>query len=117
MIKLCKKPHGKKKGAHALAHCQVIDNDPLRFFVTREGDIYINPIIKKHTKVTVDSLEGCMFYPDNNDIIVQRYHKCDVIYYDKDWNEINYTISGRLSKIFQHELNHFEGKTIYDKEN
>lgn len=121
MIRLCSVPLGKKTGAFAIAHCQITDDDPLRFFVTKEGFLFINPEIINHTEHLIDSVEGCMSYPNKDNILVKRYNKIEVKYNqlsdDKSGltDEIKTGISGKLSKIFQHEvLGHFEGETIYD---
>ena len=113
MHKLCLQPLGIKAGAYAIAHCQVTDNDPLKFFVTNEGEIFINPYIINHTNVTVDSKEGCMSFPLMPDIIVQRYHKITVNYLDANFIPQVETFSGKMAKVLQHEIDHFEGVNIY----
>lgn len=119
MISLCSKPLGIKSGALAIAHCQVTDKEPLRFFVTQEGKIYINPEITSHTKVFVDSQEGCMSFPMNKDVIVKRYNKVTVTYQELDGygftdiKELN--TGGKMAKVFQHEIDHFEGVNVYGR--
>ena len=104
----------------ALAHCQVDDTDPLCFFVTRGGKIIINPKIVRHSGYTVDSVEGCMTYPDNAPITKQRWRKIEVEYqtiHDGKLTEVmanNDDIKGLNAFIFQHEIDHFDGKYCYD---
>ena len=115
---LCNLSVGRNKGALAIAHCQVTKKDPLCFFITNTGEIIINPVITRHTRHTVDSEEGCMSFPFWDPINVPRYHKCEVEYLtlDEDNNFVEKTenISGTRAKMFQHEIQHFQGSFIYD---
>lgn len=113
--KLCFMPVGIKRGGLAIAHQQITNKDPLRFFVTQTGNIIVNPVITRHTKYTIDSTEGCLTFPENEDTVVERYNKCEVEYEDIDnlGVKIKEYLSGVKSKIFQHEIDHFECKYIY----
>ena len=118
MIDYCSNPSENFKVILALAHCQIDEKDPLRFFVTREKEIIINPIIINHTNSIVDSVEGCVTFPEKSNIIVQRYNKCQVKYYifdeEKVLMEIEEKLSGRRAKMFQHEIDHLNGIYIYE---
>ena len=118
MIKLCFKPIGLYNGGFAIAHQQVEDNYPLRFFVLKTGEIIVNPKIIRHTVVPVDSLEGCLSFPKQRQILVPRWNKCEVEYktVKKDGtlsDTIRENLSGPKSKIFQHEIDHLNCKYIY----
>lgn len=115
MIKLCHIPLGRKSGALAIAHCQVTDSAPLRFFVTKDGGIFINPVITRFTKSTVDSVEGCMSFANEPDITVQRHNKVTVEWLDENFKKHTETFNGKMSKIFQHEIQHFDGGNIYGR--
>jgi peptide deformylase len=108
---------GIHSGGLSVAHPQINNQDPLRFFVTREGEYVINPKIMNHTKHTVDSLEGCLSFPYDESITVQRYNIIDVIYQTLDEKGItelkSETVRGKRSKVFQHEIDHFDGKYIF----
>jgi peptide deformylase len=122
MYNLCYTQCGKYGGAKAIAHCQINDKDPLRFFITKDEKIVINPVITRHTRHTVDSLEGCLSYPDREMIVVQRWNKCEVKYLTLDDDgkkmiEVEESLSGTDAKVFQHELDHADGTTIYDIQN
>ena len=109
---------------YALAHCQVEAENPLRFFVFNMGSIMINPRIVNHTKTTVDSEEGCLSFLGKARVTVQRWNKIQVsctlvdpemfdgqpIHYD------NLDLSGLEARIVQHEIDHFDGITIFDQE-
>lgn len=104
----------------ALAHCQVESKDPLRFFVTKNREIVINPIITRHSGYTVDSVEGCMTYPDNAPITKQRWRKVEVEYQTIQDGKLTAVESseykGLQAAIFQHEINHFDAIYCYDTE-
>jgi len=119
MYNLCFTQRGMFPGGFAVAHPQINNEDPLRFFVTCDKEIIINPFIKNHTKTTVNSVEGCLSYPDRERITVQRYNKVTVSYQvlsgDGTISErIEKNLNGQMAKIFQHEIDHFNGKTIFN---
>lgn len=121
MVALCHRPLGfHKDGAFALAHCQVNQEDPLRFFVLANGNTIINPVIHKHLGKTVRHQEGCMSYADTTTLIgIPRYKKIEVSFTGlesptSEMDEVSHmTISGLLAFIFQHEVDHMNGKHIY----
>lgn len=122
MYNLCFLPRGKYPVAFAIAHCQVNDKNPLRVFVTYKGEIIANPTITRHTKTFVKSLEGCMSFPEKEMVNVDRYNVIEVDYQTLDENddltEIKHKkIKGKESKIWQHEIEHLEGKNIYNEFN
>jgi peptide deformylase len=114
MLEVCKQPLGRKSGGLALAHCQVDQDDPLRFFVLKTGDVIINPkILDKSDRVT--NIEGCLNFPFRDDKKISRYNKIKVCYTKNNKSElIEQELEGIMAFIFQHEIEHFNGKTIYD---
>lgn len=119
LFNLCFSGNGKYPSGFAVAHPQIEDKDPLQLFVTQDKRIIINPKIIKHTNHTVDSLEGCLSYPDKEMIIVQRWNKCEIEYYtvERDGEKLikkTENLSGKESKVFQHECQHL-GISPYDK--
>lgn len=123
LYNLCYSQHGYHPGAYAVAHPQINDKDPLRFFVTRDKEIIINPVIIRHTNHTIDSEEGCLSFPYKGTAVVQRWNKCEVECQTLDAEGEDLTekvvlkLSGLMSKIFQHEIDHFDGKMIFDINN
>ncbi len=119
MYNLCYTKRGFFNGAFAIAHQQIDNEDPLRFYVTVKKDIIINPVIKLHTRHTVNSNEGCLSFPDNKMKIVQRWNKCEVEAITIDSNKKLtkpklIKLNGRDSFIAQHEIDHFDCKYIFD---
>lgn len=123
---------GRYNNFYAMAHPQVTETDPLRFFVLNPSNeqfkewqsvVIINPVILRHTQATVERKEGCMSYANVAPIMVARYNKCEV-----EFSELRFTddkqpyISGRVKRnlsgiqaeVFQHEIDHLNGRSIYD---
>ena len=126
LYNLCFTPNGMANGAHAMAHPQIDDQDPLSFFVTAKRDIIINPTITRHTNTTVDSKEGCYSYPDKTPIIVQRYNKIEVEFItlmvdpdNKDEFKFSSVLKDNLggieARVWQHEIDHINGIYIFNK--
>lgn len=121
---LCIIRNGLYGSAYAMAHPQIDDTDPMRFFVFQDGRVIINPRITLATKFQVDSDEGCMTFPTEPMKVVGRSHKVTVEYRTllRDGEkqvlspQVEGHFSGRESKIFQHEIDHMDGKYIYTKE-
>lgn len=120
MFDLCELPHGKYPNAFAIAHNQIEKEDPIAFFVSIGGDIIINPSIIKHSNYVVEKMEGCMSYPDRPMVSVDRWQKCEVEYQsitddgEKLTEKEVIKLSGKEAEVYQHEIEHLEGKSIYD---
>ncbi|MBN2722775.1 MAG: peptide deformylase [Deltaproteobacteria bacterium] len=103
-----------------LAAVQV--NKPIRIFVidptfaggTEEDDtiIFINPEII-HTEGEVREEEGCLSFPGVF-VPIKRFKKCTVKATDLNGNEFTMEGTGLLSRAFQHETDHLNGKLIID---
>jgi len=124
LYEICFHENGLFKNAFAMASPQIDDKDPLNFFVTNEALIVINPKITRHSNYLVKSKEGCMTFPNNLPIEVDRRQKIEVEYLTimtdpKDSSKFTFSstikekLSGRSSWIFQHEYDHCQGKLIY----
>ena len=77
-------------------------------------EIYINPKIDKidNKSIKIDE-EGCLSIPG---LLVgrERYDKIKVRYYDINGKKHKMKLSGFLSKLFQHELDHLNGILMID---
>ena len=117
---LCHTANGIYGGANAVAHPQIDDQDPLRFFVSSSGEIIINPVIIRHTKVPVDSVEACTSFPTKEPKTVQRFHKIGVRFkqltLEKELSPLREEdFSGPEAKAMQHEIEHCQGHCIFDE--
>jgi len=121
-------PGSKLTDAYAVAQPQV-SNNPLRYFVLNpikkdiikdfEGEVIVNPKILSKDKTTrVMFPEGCLSYPFRDMKKVKRFTIIKVRYtiigllrnrtIEKDLNNIS-------AIIFQHEMQHLNGKSIYQR--
>ena len=91
----------------------------LRIFVvstdgTKENArVYINPTIRVEGPIVANE-EGCLSLPGLYGKI-KRYARCTVTATDLDGNEFTETGEGLLSRAFQHEYDHLEGRMIKDR--
>lgn len=118
MVKLCFEKIGKYSGGLAVAHCQITEKEPLRFFATRGGEIIINPVITRHTNIKKPHREGCLSYADRQETYPNRWDKCEVEYFiinnEKEFIKVEEKLTGIRAKVFQHEIDHFNSIYIYD---
>jgi len=124
-------PGSKYNSCYAVAHCQV-SYKPLRFFIinpmtgleiikTLGGLAIINPrILSKDKSTAIMSKEGCLSFPFRNERKVKRFNKIIVTYdFIKDlkdgdiYNMQEIEIVGLTAIVFQHELEHLNGKNIW----
>jgi len=118
MHALCYLPLGKFKSALALAHCQINHENPLRFFVTKQGEIIINPRIVERSGQEISDTEGCMSFPFRGETKVKRSSEITVCFQVLNKNKKLSKpkvkkFEGLEARIFQHEIDHFNGKSIY----
>lgn len=120
LLNLCFTPIGIYGSGEAVAHSQINDKDPLRFFVTKSRELIINPVITRHTAVKVDFEEGCLSFPNEPKIMVPRWNKIEAEFYVLDTesetgisDKKTVALSGLMAKVFQHEVDHLDGIYIY----
>lgn len=118
MIAICKKPLGRYPGAIAISHCQVESVDPLRFFVLKDGRIILNPKIINYSGEEASDVEGCYSYAFRTVVKVKRHKELLVNFQTLEKNgEIkenkNEKVNGIMAQVFQHEVDHFNGRSIY----
>ncbi len=121
---------------HALAHTQINDTDPIRFFVWIEDDgrarVFINPVIETASGEMIAGEEGCMSYPSDLKKVVFRYKHVKLRFQtlglkvDKATGEQTsevfisepgtVNIYGHNARIVQHEVSHLNGHNIYDND-
>jgi len=120
MFSMCNSPLGiHKGGALAIAHSQVESKDPLRFFVTNDAQVIINPEVVRHTGYRKLGLEGCVTFFASKSIYIKRWNTGTIklSYLDKNdkiTSPVEIRVTGQIARVFQHELAHFEGDYIFD---
>ena len=118
MLFLCHTPLGRYRAAFAIAHCQVDHDDPLRFFVMKDGSLIVNPKIKAFSDELVRDTEGCMSHAFRSEVSVKRFSSVKISYQTlSKKNKLSkpkmQTFTDLQARIFQHEIDHFNGKSIY----
>ena len=80
-------------------------------------EIYINPQIDKYDNKSMQTgEEGCLSIP-NITLELERYNNIKVRYYDINGKKIKKPLSGFLSRLFQHELDHLDGNLMIEHKN
>lgn len=74
---------------------------------------FINPIITKFEGNIEEDFEGCLSVKDIYGK-VPRYSKVRVKALDQNGNEFRVTAEGFLARVFQHEIDHTNGKLFID---
>ena len=78
-------------------------------------EIYINPQIDEFSKKSVqEGPEGCLSIPGVN-LIIERYDKIMVRYYNQEGKKIRKPLQKFISRLFQHELDHLDGKLMVQR--
>lgn len=120
MQKLLKQLEDKGAKPLALAHCQVEKDMPLRFFVVdphvkgwKYPLLIINPEIVTIGKPHWTN-ESCLWFPNRPPIKALRYDEIKATFYDIELNKHYAFFKDLHAQMFQHEVDHMEGKTIYD---
>jgi len=110
MIKLMKKQHGIGLAANQVGIGR-------RMFVMRfqNNDIACwNPEIISVSDAQSNFDEGCLSYPDQT-CEITRPAEINVLYYNCVGKEFQTHMTGIESRCFQHELDHLNGITMWDR--
>jgi peptide deformylase len=78
----------------------------------------INPKIVEHSENTKVGIEGCFSVPLPNRTfaLVSRHIQITVEYNDQSGKQVRDTLHGMSARVFQHELDHLDGKLMIDKD-
>ena len=77
-------------------------------------EFYINPRIDHYSKKSIqEGEEGCLSIPEIR-LVAERYDKIKVRYFNRDGKKIKKPLSGFMSRVFQHELDHLDGKLMVE---
>ena len=83
-----------------------------------EGNIVINPVIVRHTRHTSQKKEGCLSFCIYEPVTVERWNKIELSYRTIEDGKLTgfrrVGLSGKDAQIAQHEIDHMNGKTVYD---
>lgn len=79
----------------------------------RTFSVFINPEIVKRDGEIIEDFEGCLSIKDVYGM-VPRYSRVKVKALDLDSEEFRVTAEGFLARVFQHEIDHTNGKVFID---
>ena len=89
-----------------------IDSNPID---ESNCELYINPQIDKFSEDSIQQgPEGCLSIPGVN-LIVERYDKIVVRYYSQEGKRIRKPLNKFISRLFQHELDHLDGRLMVQR--
>ena len=72
-------------------------------------EFYINPQIDHSSKKSIqEGEEGCLSIPEIR-LIAERFDKIKIRYFNAEGKKIKKPLSGFMSRMFQHELDHLDG--------
>jgi peptide deformylase len=80
----------------------------------RTFSVFIDPVITKYEGIMVEDFEGCLSVKDIYGK-VPRHSKVRVKARDLDGREFRVTAEGFLARVFQHEVDHTNGKLFIDQ--
>ena len=75
---------------------------------------FLNPSISSRSKKQETVEEGCLSLPGIF-VPVKRAESVEITCYTPDMKEIHLQASGLAARIFQHEVDHLQGKLIIDR--
>lgn len=86
-----------------------------RFEPRDETHVMVNPVILERSKELMVFIEGCLSFP-NKIVQTRRPGAVKVVYYTEHGKMVCEVLDGLESIIFQHELDHLNGKDFRDRE-
>ncbi|TAN66751.1 MAG: peptide deformylase [Methylobacter sp.] len=79
-----------------------------------EPTVMINPDFKLLSETREKDWEGCLSIPGIR-ALVPRYQEILIQYTDIQGGSVEAKLNGFVARIFQHEIDHLEGKTYLDR--
>ena len=76
--------------------------------------IVVNPTMVEHGEETEDVWEGCLSVPDLRGM-VPRWTRVKVQGLDRHGQSVQFEVEGFFARVFQHEIDHLNGKVFLDR--
>jgi len=76
--------------------------------------VFLNPVIAKKIGPLIEGEEGCLSLPGIF-VMVKRVEKVDVICMTREGEKVKIRAEGLAARIFQHEVDHLNGKLIINR--
>lgn len=93
----------------------VIIRDDLEDKTNTHFTAFINPEITRQKGKLVQDYEGCLSVPDGIYGLVPRYSHIQLRATLEDGHEVEGPVDGHLARVFQHEIDHLDGKLFIDR--
>lgn len=74
----------------------------------------INPRILSHSSEVVKGWEGCLSIPGIRGLVL-RYQAIEIEFLDRQGHRQTMEMTDFVARIFQHELDHFQGRVFLDR--
>lgn len=84
--------------------------------VDNNDKVFFNPTISKLGQTSSMYAEGCLSYP-NESVELERPDTLDLLYFDSHGKQHIETFSNLEARVIQHEVDHLDGLTMYDRKN
>ncbi|MGZ8157461.1 MAG: peptide deformylase [Methylobacter sp.] len=79
-----------------------------------EPTVMINPCFEVLSKTQEKDWEGCLSVPGIRALVL-RYQEILIRYTDQQGDSVEAELRGFVARIFQHEVDHLDGKTYLDR--
>ncbi len=91
------------------------DDDAKAEFGDEAGKLYVvaNPEIIKASKTMVEGVEGCLSIPGYVGL-VDRHEKITITGFDREGKPMRIKTEGWQARVFQHEIDHLDGRLYID---
>ena len=70
--------------------------------------VIINPFLENLSDEMFEVWDDCLCFP-NLLVKVKRHKSCTLKFFDENWNEQIWNLSGSISELIQHEYDHLDG--------
>lgn len=107
----------RKYGGAGLAANQVGSTDRVIVINVPELRVaLVNPEITKRCGCTARSTEGCLSFPGQT-AVVKRDMRVTLEGFTPDWQPFKMKLRGLPARVAQHEVDHLNGVTIFERSN
>ncbi len=92
----------------AIAAPQIGVQKRLLYMYVDKPVVFINPVLHFPGDEKMIVMDDCMSFPGLL-VKVERYHECEIEYFDMEWKRKKMQLSGDLAELIQHEYDHLDG--------
>lgn len=104
----------KYNAGRAIAAPQVGYMKRLVYMYIDQPVVFINPCFISLSSEKFTLWDDCMSFPDLL-VLLERHHSVTLVYEDLQFNKREMALSGALSELLQHEVDHLDGILAIDR--